>query len=108
MTTAREIMSDIAGKIAANAAAAAAIGAVYKFVLEGDAGGTWLVTLKGDVGVSETDAPADCTLRMSTADGIALFQGKKTGEELFFGGQLRIDGDVTLALRLQSLLAIIR
>ncbi|MEI9939837.1 MAG: SCP2 sterol-binding domain-containing protein [Pseudomonadota bacterium] len=108
MSTAQEIMAVVGERLAANKEAASAIGAIYKFVLEGDGGGTWIMNLKGDATLTSGDGPADCTLAMSAEDGVALFEGKVSGEQLFFANQLRVEGDMSLALRLQSLLAIVR
>jgi putative sterol carrier protein len=108
MSTAQEIMAVVGERLAANKEAASAIGAIYKFVLEGDGGGTWIMNLKGDAALTAGDGPSDCTLAMSAENGVALFEGKVSGEQLFFGNQLRVEGDMSLALRLQSLLAIVR
>jgi len=108
MTTASEIMTTVGERLAANKAAASNIGAIYKFVLEGDGGGTWVMNLKGDATLTPGDGPSDCTLAMSAENGVALFEGRVTGEQLFFGGQLRVEGDMSLALRLQSLLSLVR
>jgi len=45
---------------------------------------------------------------MSAENGVALFEGKVTGEQLFFSNQLRVEGDMSLALRLQSLMDILK
>ncbi|HEX3777021.1 MAG TPA: SCP2 sterol-binding domain-containing protein [Polyangiaceae bacterium] len=108
MSTAKEIMNLVGERLAANQEAASAIGAIYKFVLDGDGGGTWIMNLKDQVGVTVGDGDADCTLSMSAENGVALFEGKISGEQLFFSNQLRVEGDMSLALRLQSLLAIVR
>jgi predicted lipid carrier protein YhbT len=108
MSTASEIMSTVGERLAANKKAASEIGAIYKFVLEGDGGGTWIMNLKGDASLTGGDGAADCTLIMSADNGVALFEGRVTGEQLFFSNQLRVEGDMSLALRLQSLLAIVR
>jgi len=108
MSTAQEIMATVAERLAANNAAASEIGAIYKFVLEGEGGGTWIMNLKGDATLTPGDGASDCTLAMSAENGVALFEGKVTGEQLFFSNQLRVEGDMSLALRLQSLLAIVR
>jgi putative sterol carrier protein len=108
MSTASEIMNTVGQRLAANKEAASAIGAVYKFVLDGESGGTWIMNLKGDATLSAGDGPSDCTLAMTAENGIALFEGRVTGEQLFFSNQLRVEGDMSLALRLQSLLAIVR
>jgi len=107
MSTAAEIMATVAERLSANKQAASEIGAVYKFVLEGEGGGTWIMNLKGDATLT-ADGPSDCTLAMSAENGVALFEGKVSGEQLFFANQLRVEGDMSLALRLQSLLAIVR
>jgi putative sterol carrier protein len=101
-------MTTVGDKLAANKAAASAIGATYKFVLEGEGGGVWIMNLKGDASLIPGDGSADCTLSMSAENGVALFEGRITGEQLFFSGALRVEGDMSLALRLQSLLAIVR
>ncbi|MEO8906397.1 MAG: SCP2 sterol-binding domain-containing protein [Polyangiaceae bacterium] len=108
MSTATEIMNTVGERLAANKEAAGAIGAIYKFVLEGEGGGTWIVNLKGNATLTAGDGAADCTLAMSAENGVALFEGKVSGEQLFFGNQLRVEGDMSLALRLQSLLALVR
>jgi len=43
MSTAQEIMATVGERLAANKEAASAIGAIYKFVLEGEGGGTWIM-----------------------------------------------------------------
>jgi len=108
MSTAQEIMTTVGERLSANKEAASAIGAIYKFVLEGDGGGTWIMNLKGDASLTTGDGPSDCTLSMSAENGVALFEGRVSGEQLFFGNQLRVEGDMSLALRLQSLLSIVR
>ena len=108
MATASEIMSQVGERIAANKEAVSSIGASYKFVLEGDGGGTWVMNLKDAASLSVGDGPADCTLSMSAENGVALFEGRVSGEQLFFSNQLRVEGDMSLALRLQALLAVVR
>jgi putative sterol carrier protein len=108
MTTAAEVMTQVGARLAANKDAVSSIGASYKFVLEGEGGGTWLMNLKGTATLSAGDGAADCTLAMSAENGVALFEGRVSGEQLFFSNQLRVEGDMSLALRLQALLAIVR
>ena len=108
MSTATEIMNTVGQRLAANKEAASQIGAVYKLVLEGEGGGTWIMNLKGDASLTAGDGAADCTLIMTAENGVALFEGRVSGEQLFFGNQLRVEGDMSLALRLQALLSIVR
>lgn len=108
MSTASEKMAQIGQKINEKKAQASAVGAIYKFVLEGDGGGTWIVNLKDNPGVTEGDGPAECTLKMSVSDGLDLLEGRARGEQLFFAQKLRIEGDMGLAMRLQALLEIVK
>ncbi len=104
MTTAREFMNLLDAKLATRADAARAIDAVYKFVLSGEGGGTWTVSLKSDVlGVAEADAPAECTIGLAASDFVEMFEGKANGQQLFFAGKLSIEGDMQLALKLKQL-----
>jgi len=64
MSTAQEVMATVGERLAANKEAASAIGAIYKFVLEGEGGGTWIMNLKGDATLTPGDGPSVCTLCM--------------------------------------------
>jgi putative sterol carrier protein len=103
MTTAREIMNDAAKKIAARSDEARQVAALYKFVIQGDDGGTWMVDLTQNPGVEEKDGTAPCTITMKSEDFVTMMQGSEPPQVLFFAGKLQIDGDIMLALRLQSL-----
>ncbi|OQX68986.1 MAG: hypothetical protein B6A08_07610 [Sorangiineae bacterium NIC37A_2] len=103
MTTAREIMNDAQAKIQQKPDEARLVGAIYKFVLEGDDGGTWIVDLTDSPSVEERDGESPCTIKMSTSDFVSMMTGSESPQVLFFAGKLHIDGDVMLALRLQSL-----
>jgi putative sterol carrier protein len=103
MTTAREKMSEASDKIAKNAALAKQIGAVYKFVLSGEGGGTWIMDLRDDPKVVEGDGDAQCTLKLEASDYVDMMEGRVQGQALFFMGKLQIEGDMGLAMKLQSL-----
>lgn len=108
MTTAAEKMKQLHDRILEKKAQAAAVGAVYKFVLDGEGGGTWIVNLKDDVGVKEGDGQAPCTIRMSGQDAVDLFDGRANGQALFFSQRLKVEGDIALALKLQALTDILK
>jgi putative sterol carrier protein len=103
MTTAREKMSEASDKIAKNASLAKQIGAVYKFVLSGEGGGTWIMDLRDDPKVVESDGEAQCTLTLAASDYVDMMEGRVQGQALFFMGKLQIEGDMGLAMKLQSL-----
>ena len=77
-------------------------------MFEGNEGGTFVVDLKHDVGVREGDGPAACTLRFGVNDGLALLEGRANGMTMFMSGKLKVDGDVTLAMKLPALMGILR
>jgi putative sterol carrier protein len=108
MTTGTELMNRLASQVGAKKDRLQGIGAVYKFALEGDGAVTFIVDLKNDFSVKEGDGPAECTIRMTVQDAADLFDGRANGQALFFGGKLRIEGDMGLAVRLQSLTDILK
>ena len=108
MTTAQELMQRIGQKIAGRSELLSSVGAVYKFALEGEGGATYLVDLKNALTVTEGDGAAACTIRMTATDFVDLFEGRANGQALFFGGRLRVEGDMGLALKLQTLTDIVK
>ncbi len=108
MTTAKEKMTEAATKIEANKEGAQSIGAVYKFVLSGDGGGTWVMNLKDAPGVAEGDGDAQCTIKMAANDYLDMVEGKANGQQLFFSGKLKIEGDMGLAMKLQKLTDVLK
>ena len=78
------------------------IGVVYQFRLT-DPDSVWTVDLvKGEVGSGET-APAGCTLELSEADFMAMVAGKADPQKLYFGGKLKISGNVMASQKLTFL-----
>ncbi len=76
----------------------------YQFVITGDGGGEWAVTISdGQISVTEGKAEkANITLTISANDFLDLVAGKLNGQTAFLTGKLKIQGDMTLALKLQS------
>lgn len=103
MTTAASKMEQAALALAKNQSAAGAVGAIYKFILEGEGGGTWIVTLKGTPKIEQGDGDAECTIKMAASDYVEMIEGRVQGQDLFFAGKLQIEGDMALAMKLQAL-----
>jgi putative sterol carrier protein len=103
MTTGKELIERLGAKISTDPSVASNFGAVYKFVLEGAGGGTWLVNLKDAPGARAGDGEADCTISLADNDFVDLVEGRANGQQLYFQGKLRIDGNLGLALKLQNL-----
>eukprot|EP00301_Raphidiophrys_heterophryoidea_P015165 c23692_g1_i1.p1 GENE.c23692_g1_i1~~c23692_g1_i1.p1 ORF type:complete len:125 (+),score=43.26 c23692_g1_i1:35-376(+) len=80
------------------------VGGTYSFVVtKGTEEKAWLVDLKSGSGsVKEGKVPADCTITTDDESFFGLFTGKANPQELFFGGKLKIDGDMGLAMSLSA------
>jgi putative sterol carrier protein len=103
MATGKELIERLGTKISSDPSVASNFGAVYKFVLEGADGGTWIVDLKDNPGARAGDGSADCSISLTSKDFVDLVEGRANGQQLYFQGKLRIDGNLGLALKLQNL-----
>ncbi|HEX2890098.1 SCP2 sterol-binding domain-containing protein [Vineibacter terrae] len=54
--------------------------------------------------VSNDDNAADCTIKMSLSDLVDMVGGKLDGMTAFMTGKLKIEGDMGVAMKLQSIL----
>lgn len=83
----------------------AGINAAFQFNATGDGGGEYCVKIANgaaEVAAGKTDNPT-IVLTASTADWLALMNGEMNGQTAFLTGKLKIQGDVTLAMKLESL-----
>ncbi len=108
MATCSDLIDRLRTKLESDPSIAENFSATYKFELEGEGGGTWLIDLKGAPKVEQSDGEADCTVNMAASDFVALVAGEADGNQLYFQGKLRIDGDMGLALKLQNLAELAR
>lgn len=49
------------------------------------------------------DAPADCTIKVDKADFISLAEGSLDPMMAFMSGKLKVEGDMSVAMGLQSI-----
>jgi len=70
----------------------------------GGSDGTLLLDGKANQ-VSEGDGAADTTIKVSWADWEALAAGQLDGMTAFMTGKLKVEGDMSNAMQLQSVLA---
>lgn len=84
---------------------AANLDSTIQLDLTGDGGGQWAIKIaKGDIAIAEGPAdPADLTLTMPAEDYVALSLGEVNPVSLFMSGKIKVQGDLTLALRFQEL-----
>lgn len=84
----------------------AGINATYQFKISGDNGGDWKIAVKDghvDVEQGEADSP-DITISASDADWLEIVNGTLNPTTAFLTGRVKIQGDPSLALKLQSLM----
>ncbi len=82
------------------------VSAVYQFDLEGEGGGSYYVTFTDGAGViSEGKAEnPDITITMAASDFMSLMAGNLNPMSAYMSGKLKVKGDMSLAMKLQSLL----
>jgi putative sterol carrier protein len=74
-----------------------------------DFGGDGTILLDGANNlVSEADAPADTTIKVSWADWEAMTKGELDGMTAFMTGKLKVEGDMSNAMQLQGVLSKLR
>ena len=82
-------------------------GGKFKKSVKFDFGTDGLVRLDDHVSppvVDNTDAPVDCTVKVSMADFEEIASGKQNAQMAFMMGKLKVDGDMSVALQLGSIL----
>jgi putative sterol carrier protein len=85
------------------------INASYLFDIGGEGGGKWCVDLTKPtdwVTTGNDSTTAQCTITVGKAeDWVSLATGKMNPTMAFMQGKIKVKGDMSLALKLQSLLS---
>ena len=68
-----------------------------------DTGSDGVVVIDGAT-VSNTDAPTDCTVKLSLDDLDSLIAGDLNPTMAFMSGKIKVEGDMTVAMALSQLL----
>lgn len=104
MTT-RKIFEKVERKLKERSSEFTELGAVYKFVLNGPDGGTWIVDLRQEsFGVREAEEEAQCTFKASDQNFISLVTGKLRPESALLTGKVKLAGDIGLAMKFGELI----
>lgn len=84
---------------------AAGVNATIQLNLNGDDGGNWLLKIAdGEIAAEEGEADSpDLTLDMDADDYVALTRGEANPMTLFMAGRIKLQGDVTLAMKFQEM-----
>jgi len=99
------LFAKVAQRVAADPTLVRRVNAVYQFNVHGDDGGTWVVDLKNGAGEvwSGVHESADCIISINQDDFLALASGRINPLNAFMQGRIRVQGDIMMATRLQSL-----
>jgi len=82
------------------------VNGVYRFDLSGPNGGSWIVDFKADTaGVRQGDENGQCTIAMTDDNFMAMLAGKISPRLAYMGGKLKVQGDMSLAMKLGQVLA---
>jgi putative sterol carrier protein len=76
------------------------LGKSLKFDLKGDG----FIYINGGT-VNNEDLPADCTIVVSKDDFEAMGEGKLDATMAFMQGKIKVNGDMSVAMKLQPLMA---
>ena len=101
--TPKEIFAEMPANL--NADAAKGMNSTIQFKLTGDGGGDYYVEIKdGTAKVSQGTAPSpNMTMTMAAQDYVDMITGKLNGQMAFMSGKLKIAGDMSLAMKMQTL-----
>ena len=107
MADLKAVLENLNKKIeAADPAKMKGVTAVYQFELSGDDGGVFHAAVddgKATVVEAAHDSP-NITITMTAEDFAAMLDGKLNATSAFMDGKLKVKGDMSLAMKLQSLL----
>lgn len=84
---------------------AAGMNATFQFDITGDGGGQWYVKIadgNAEVSAGTADAP-NITMTATAENWLKIVAGELGGQTAFLTGKLKIKGDMSLAMKLQSL-----
>jgi putative sterol carrier protein len=95
-------LQEITAKMKEGASNKEAFGNTVKFAT--DQGMVYIDGNQTPPAISNDDKDADCTLRMDFSDFSDLIDRKTDGMSLFMTGKLKIEGDMGVAMKLQSIL----
>ena len=80
--------------------------ASYQFMLSGDEGGNFYLELESGRGAPEegTLEDPDLTVSVDIADFLGLLKGELNPMTAFMSGKIKVEGDMTLAMKLQKVI----
>ena len=82
-------------------------GGSFKKSVKFDFGADGLVRIDDTVSpaiVDNANEPTDCTVKVALADFMEIAQGKQNAQMAFMMGKLKVEGDMSVAMQLGSIL----
>ncbi|MBI3197918.1 MAG: SCP2 sterol-binding domain-containing protein [Rhodospirillales bacterium] len=95
-------LQEITAKMSEGASKKTAFGNTVKFST--DQGVVYIDGMQTPPTITNDDKAADCTLKMDFSDFADLIGGKLDGMTAFMTGKLKIEGDMGVAMKLQTIL----
>lgn len=96
------MLEEITKQISEKATSAGALGNTVKFVFNDGQGVIYLDGNNGNA-ISNEDKDADCTVNVALEDFQSMMTGDLNPTSAFMGGKMQIDGDMSVAMKLQSI-----
>jgi len=107
MSATQKVFDEMNGRL--NGDKAKKINSTYLFDIGGEDGGKWLADLTKPDGpwITKVDGgEAKCVITIPKADDwVAIATGKMNPTSAFMQGKIKVKGDMSLAMKLQSLLS---
>ncbi|PIU58280.1 MAG: SCP-2 sterol transfer family protein [Deltaproteobacteria bacterium CG07_land_8_20_14_0_80_38_7] len=107
MSDATVVMNKITEKVKNKPEILADVNAVIAVNLTGESGGRWVIDCNkkpAEVKLDET-MKADMTLTMDAQDMVKMSEGELNPQMAFLSGKIKIDGSMSLAMKLGKLLS---
>lgn len=106
LATTKEIFEKIHNSLNKQPERIGGLAAVYEFDVTGDDDGVYQIILSPASAqvVEGRQEPPNCKLQIACGDFKDMVEGRLAGTNAFMSGKLKIDGDMSLAMRLESVL----
>ncbi len=112
MTTAADMFTKIGKAAEANPDIATSVDAKFQFNVTGDGGGTFVLNFKAGTTsnflTTEPASDAQCIVTVSADDWSQMLAGTLDPMSAFMGGKVKVDGDLSLAMKLPKILKLAR
>jgi len=104
MSAVKGVFDEIDGRLKADPAKSKEIDGSFRFNVTGNGAGTYVVDTRA-AEVRTNDEPGDVTITVDGDDLVAIKDGSLDAMQAFMVGKIQVDGDFSLAMKLQTILA---